>query len=325
MAKVIAPGADDTPMDKVRKEAAENTQRKRVQKGELIPEGLAQQVLFRDKEIRQVFLNGEWFFSIIDVVGAIADTDNPGRYWSDLKRQLAEEEGFSEVYDKIVKLKMPGADGKTYPTDSGNVETVLRVVQSIKSKGAEPFKRWLAKVGYERIQETQNPEIAVKRAILNWQVQGRTGDWIEARLRSIVARKDLTDEWDKRGIIDRQYGILTNIVSKETFEVTTDQHKAHKGLSKSHNLRDHMTDLELVFIMLGEKSTAAIAQALNAKGFYDNAQAASHGGRVAGDARKGLEAKMNKKVVSESNFLNGGREKDPELLTDKTKKPKGRA
>jgi DNA-damage-inducible protein D len=202
--------------------------------GPPLEEGMVQLVLFSGFSIRQVFHNNEWYFSIVDVVGAIAGTENPRRFWSDLKRKLHEEEGFDELYEKIVQLKMQASDGKWYLTDTVNAENLLRIVQSISSKKAEPFNRWLAKVGYERIQETHDPEIAVKRAILTWQVQGRTPDWIEARPRAIVVRKDL---------------------------------------------RDHMTDLELIFTMLGEKSTTEIAKATNAQGFVRNATAAKAGGR----------------------------------------------
>jgi hypothetical protein len=196
------------------------------------------------------------------------------------------------------------------------VEIALRIIQSIPSPKAEPFRRWLAKVGYERIQEIQDPEIAVKRAILMWQAQGRTSDWIEARLRCIVVRRELTDQWQRGGITGAEYGRLTNIISKETFDLDTGQHKQLKGLTKQ-NLRDHMTDLELVFTMLGEKSTAAIAQATKAQGLHQNANAAKSGGRVAGDARRDLERQLNGSVVSRSNFLEGTRKKDPEKLTQK--------
>lgn len=221
------------------------------------------------------------------------------------------------MYEKIVQLKLPATDGKLYETDTANTETVFRIIQSIPSPKAERFKRWLAKVGYERIQEFQDPEISVKRAIANWQIQGRTDDWIEARLRSIVARNDLTSEWARRGVREGiEYATLTNVISEETFGIDTQQHKKVKGL-RSQNLRDHMTDLELIFTMLGEKSTTAIAQASHAYGFEDNRDAATKGGQVAGDARRGLEARTGKKVVSSSNFLNSQRQADPRKLTHK--------
>ncbi len=286
----------------------------------MIAEGEGQIALFKGKEVRQVFHNNEWFFSIVDVIEAVTETDRPRQYWSDLKSQLSEEEGFSELYGNIVQLKMKALDGKMRDTDSVNVETLFRIIQSISSSKAEPFKKWLAKTGYERIQEIQNPEIGVKRAILQWQVQGRSEDWIDARIRSIVTRKDLTDEWKDRGIEGAEYGHLTNIISRKTFGIDTAGHKKLKGL-KAHNLRDHMTDLELIFTMLGEKSTTAIAVATDAQGYKANAEAAASGGTVAGDARRGLEKKLGKQVASAENFLGGGsRVNDPEQLTLKQKK-----
>lgn len=313
----------DIPLDEAMGRIAKATKREvehKTQKGEIIEEGEAQIALFKGKEVRQIFHENEWFFSIVDVIEAITETDNPSRYWSDLKRQLSEKEGFSELYDNFVQLKMPAADGKSYKTDSVNVETLFRVVQSIPSAKAEPFKKWLAKVGYERIQEVQNPEIGVKRAILQWQIQGRTDDWIDARIRSIVTRKELTGEWKERGVKHEEYARLSNVVARKTFGLDTAGHKKHKGL-KSQNLRDHMTDLELIFTMLGEKSTTQIAKSTDAQGYKQNAEAAASGGKIAGDARRTLEQKSGKPVVSKKNFLKGGgRENDPQLLTEKAKK-----
>jgi len=271
----------------------------------LIPEGEAQLVLFKGAEIRKVMHDDEWWFSVVDALGALVESSNARRYWSDLKRQLLEKEGFSELYDRIVQLPMPGSDGKLYQTDAANTETLLRIMQSVRSPKAEPFRQWLAKVGYERIQETQNPEIAIKRAILTYQMQGRSHDWIDKRIRTIVTRKELTSEWQKRGVQEgREYGILTNIISAETFGgVSTASHKSLKGLRKNHQLRDHMTDLELIFTMLGEKSTTEIARTRDAQGFFPNTKAASAGGRIAGDARKRLEIETGQPVVSRTNFL----------------------
>jgi DNA-damage-inducible protein D len=281
----------------------------------LIEEGHAQIALFKGTEVRQVFHNNEWFFSIVDVIAAVTESTNASRYWSELKSQLSDEEGYSELFGDIEQLKMLSADGKKYTTDAVNVETLFRIIQSIPSKKAEPFKKWLAKVGYERIQEIQNPEIGVKRAILQWQIDGRTSDWIDARIRSIVTRKGLTDEWKSRGIQGKEYGYLTNVISKQTFGINTQQHKAIKSL-KNQNLRDHMTDLELIFTMLGEKSTAAIASSMNSQGLAENVTSAAAGGKVAGDARRGLETQLGKRVVSQQNFLKGKtRVNDPEQLT----------
>jgi DNA-damage-inducible protein D len=268
-------------------------------------EGECQLTLWNRKEIRKTFHNNEWFFSVVDVIQAITESKEPSRYWSQLKRQISEKERVSQLFANIEQLKMPGIDGKMYLTDTANVETLFRIIQSIPSPKAEPFKRWLARVGYERIEEFQNPEIAVKRAIINWKIQGREDDWIEARLRSIVVRHELTSEWAKRGVQEGyEYGYLTNIISKETFGLKTDEHKKLKGLT-SQNLRNHMTDFELVFTMLGEKSTAAIARKNDAIGLDENAKAAHSGGRVAGDARRGLEQELGRSVVSKENFLKG--------------------
>lgn len=284
----------------------------------IIAEGHVDKTSFKDAEIRRRFHNGEWWFSIVDVVGAIVQTDRARKYWADLKRQLSNKEGFSELSDKIGQLDLPGRDGKLYPTDVVTTETLLRLIQSIPSPRAEPFKRWLARVGYERIEEIQNPEIAIKRAIFGYQMQGRSNDWIEKRIRTIVARKELTSEWKKRGIAEgQQFGILTNIISTATFGgVTVDGHKQVKGLGKNHNLRDHMTDLELIFTMLGEKSTTEIARVRDAQGFDQNIVSARAGGKVAGTARRELEAQTGQRVVSTGNFLGAEqRVADPKRLT----------
>jgi hypothetical protein len=307
--KEITKKVNDMPMDEVLKKVAsvskEGVKSKENQKeGDSIAfEGECQLTLWSGKEIRKVFHHNEWFFSIVDVIEAITESDRPRKYWNDLKRQIIEKEGYSKLSENIVQLKMPSSDGKMYLTDAVNVETLFRLIQSIPSPKAEPFKRWLARVGYERIEEFQNPEIAVKRAIVNWQIQGRTDDWIEARLRSIVVRHELTSEWAKRGIEEgMEYGYLTNIISKETFGLKTQEHKKLKGLT-SHNLRDHMTDFELVLTMLGEKTTAAIAQTSDAQGLDQNATAARSGGRVAGNTRKELEEQLGRSIVSPKNFL----------------------
>jgi prophage antirepressor-like protein len=287
--------------------------------GDLVPEGEFQMVIFKGHEIRKVCHEDEWWFSVIDVVGAISQSSNPRRYWSDLKRDLTEKEGYNELYEDIVQLPLQGKDGKLYQTAAATVETLFRIIQSIRSPNAEPAKRWLAKVGYERIQETQNPELAIKRAILTYQLQGRSDDWIDKRVRSIVVRKELTSEWKKRGIEGREYGLLTSIISQNTFGgVDPNGHKRVKGLGKNHNLRDHFTDLELIFIMLGERSTQEVAKVRDAQGLSANKAAAQAGGSVAGRARVDLERQTSQRVVSPSNFLKGGqRQLDPERLTSR--------
>ena len=278
---------------------------------DILAEGECQMALFKGKEIRQVFHDNEWFFSIVDVIEAVTESKNPSRYWSELKSQLTENEDFSELFENIEKLKMPSADGKLRATDAVNTEALFRIVQSIPSKKAEPFKQWLAKTGYERIQEIQNPEIAIKRAMMTYRAKGYSDEWINARLQTIVSRKMLTKEWQDRGIKDKEYGILTNVISKGTFGINTKQHKQIKGL-KSQSLRDHMSPLELALTMLGETTTAEIAKTTDAQGFYENESAAHHGGQIAGNARKNIERKLNRKVVTSSNYL--GKNKQDKLI-----------
>jgi len=305
----------DTPFAEIKKRAAPDMGPLGKDEGPPVEQGESQLVLFEGISIRKVFHENEWRFAVVDIIAALTESERPSKYWSDLRAKLVKDEGFTQLSEKIGQLKMQARDGKFYLTDTVTVETALRIIQSIPSRKAEPFKRWLAQVGYERIQEIQDPEIAVKRAILMWQAQGRTSDWIEARLRCVVVRRELTDQWQRGGISGSEYGRLTNIVSKATFDLDTAQHKNLKGLAAKHNLRDHMTDLELVFTMLGEKSTAAIALASQANGFDENAKAARSGGRVAGDARRDLERQLNRSVVSRDNFLETSRTKDPERLS----------
>src|SRR6266568_4385710 len=283
-----------------------------------ISEGEIVNVAFDRHKIRKIFHSGEWWFSTVDVVAALTDTVRPTDYWYDLKRRLIKDEGFAELAQKVGTLGMPGADGKFHDTDVVTTETLLRLIQSIPTRRAEPFKRWLAKVGHERIQENQNPEIAIRRAVAVYQAQGRSDDWIEKRVRSIVVRKELTSEWRKRGLDERiDYGLLTAIISHETFAVTLTDHRVLKGLKPHrHNLRDHMTDLELIFAMLGEKSTTEIARARDARGFNQNKQAAQSGGKIAGSARQQLEQQTGQRVVSSSNFLGKqSRVADPESFS----------
>lgn len=281
-------------------------------------EGETARLEFKGALIRKVLHNAEWWFSVVDIIGALAGTERASKYWSQLKSKLSEKEGFSELSAKIGKLLLPSADGKMRPTDVATTETILRIIQSVPSPKAEPLKRWLAKVGFERIQEMRDPELAIKRAIFEYQLQGRSDDWIEKRIRSIVVRTELTAEWRRRGITaGREYAILTNIIAAATFGgVTVSGHMQIKGLAKSHNLRDHMTDLELIFTMLGEKSTAEIARTRDAQGFRPNARAAESGGNIAGIARAQLERETGERAVSSANFMSTNiRARDPERLT----------
>ena len=257
--------------------------------------------IFRKREIRKTIHKDEWWFSVIDIVEALTGTNRGRKYWSDLKKKLIEE-GYSEVSEKIGQLKMMAPDGKLRLTDCANTETMFRIVQSIPSPKAEPFKRWLARVGYERIQEIENPELATKRTRALYKAKGYSDEWIEKRMRGIAIREELTDQWQKRGIKEqKEYEILTAEISKATFGLTPSAYKKHKGL-KRENLRDHMTDLELIFSMLGEASTKEIAVNKDAQGFVENKQAAFEGGAVAGNARKELERKSGKKVISKENY-----------------------
>lgn len=260
-------------------------------------------IVFKGKNIRRSLHNQEWHFSIIDVVAVLTESENPRRYWSDLKRKLTEEEGFFELYDFIVQLKMEAPDGKMRETDAANAETLFRIVQSIPSPKAEPFKRWLAKVGYERVQEIENPELGTKRTRALYKAKGYPDDWIEKRMRGIAIREELTDEWRQRGVKeDREFSILTAEISKATFGMTPSEYKEFKRL-KHQNLRDHMTDLELIFSMLGEAATTEITRNKNAQGFFENKGAAQKGGKIAGDARKKLEIESGRRVVSKQNYL----------------------
>lgn len=281
---------------------------------DLIGEGDSQLVLFKGKKIRQVFHDDEWFFSIVDVIEAITGSASPSRYWTELRDKL-KEEGANELFDNIEKLKMPSHDGKLRYAEAVNTETLFRIVQSIPSPKAEPFKKWLAKIAYERIQEFQNPEIAIKRALLIYKVKGYSDEWINARIQTIVSRKELTREWAKRGIKEgMEYAILTDIISKGTFGIGVQDHKKIKGL-KHHNLRDHMSPLELALTMLGETTTAELARSTDAMGFKDNEDAARTGGKIAGDTRRSIEKKIGKTVVTKQNFLNMSEEKQESLPT----------
>lgn len=260
--------------------------------------------LFQDRKIRAEFdeKKQKWFFAIIDVIQVLTESSNPRRYWSDLKRKLVKE-GFGQLYEIIVQLKLESSDGKKYSTDCADTEGLLRLIQSIPSPRAEPFKRWLAKVGTERLKEIEDPELASKRARELYKVKGYPEDWIEKRMRSIAIREELTDEWKDRGIERHiEYAILTAEISKAAFGLTPSEYKKVKRL-KRENLRDHMSDLELIFSMLGEASTTEITRTQDAQGLTENRRAAIEVGTVAGNARKELELKTGKTIVNEENYL----------------------
>ena len=258
--------------------------------------------LFEDQKIRTAWdaEKEEWYFSIIDVISVLTGTANPRRYWSDLKRKL-KAEGANELYEKIVQLKMLSSDGKRYKTDVANTEQLLRIIQSIPSPKAEPFKAWLAMVGKERIEETIDPEQAIDRALDTYLKKGYSEEWIHQRLLAIRIRNELTDEWKKRGVQKgKEYAILTDEISRAWSGMTTGQYKRLKGLTKE-NLRDNMSDLELVLTMLAEASSTDISKTAKPQTFEENKQVAKRGGKVAGIARQALEAETGKPVITEKN------------------------
>jgi hypothetical protein len=261
-------------------------------------------VVFQEKAIRRVWDKNEWWFSVVDVCSVLTESPDAGAYWRKLKQRLGTEG--SEVVTFCHGLKLQAPDGKQRITDCANTEGIFRIIQSIPSPKAEPFKRWLAQVGYERVKEIEDPELASARARELYEAKGYPKDWIEKRMRAIAIRGALTDEWKARGVAEgREYSILTAEIARATFGVPPGDHKKLKGLeqAKTANLRDHMTDLELIFTMLGEAGTTEIAKHKNAQGFVGNRNAAKEGGTVAGNARKELEAKTGVPVVSRQNYL----------------------
>lgn len=260
--------------------------------------------LFEKKQIRSEWNEKEqkWYFAIVDIIAALTDSPNPQVYWRVLKKRLKEEG--NESVTNCNALKMRAADGKMRLTDVADVNQLFRLIQSIPSPKAEPFKLWLAKLGQERLQEIENPELAQHRMREIYKAKGYSDEWIEKRVRGIAVRDELTNEWKKRGVKEGlEYAILTAEISKATFGLTPSEYKSYKGLAKpQENLRDHMTDLELIFNMLGEAATTEIARNRDAQGFPENKDAAKEGGGVAGNARKDLEKKSGRKVVTSKNY-----------------------
>lgn len=260
-------------------------------------------VVFESKRIRRIWHHEEWYFSVVDVCGALTDSPDPGAYWRKLKQRLNEEG--SEVVTICHGLKLPAPDGKLRETDCSNTEGIFRIIQSVPSPKAEPFKRWLARIGYERVQEIENPELAQERMKELYEKKGYPKDWIDKRLRGIAIRQNLTDEWKERGIrSDQDFAILTAEISKATFGLTPSEYKDLKRLTKKNqNLRDHMDDLELIFTMLGERVTTEISQKEKPDTFNRNKSVAHRGGNVAGTARKQTEKELGRSIVSKRNFL----------------------
>lgn len=257
--------------------------------------------IFKQKEIRKVIYKKEWWFSVVDVCGALTYSIDAGAYWRKLKQRLIEEK--SEVVTYCHGLKLVAPDGKLRETDCANTESIFRIIQSIPSPKAEPFKRWLAKVGYERVQEIEDPELAQKRARAIYRAKGYPDSWIELRMRGIEIREQLTDQWKDHGVKEgMEYEILTAEISKATFGMTPTEYKKYKGL-KNQNLRDHMNVLESLFSQLGEAATTEITKSENPLGFIPNKSVSQRGGRIAGEAREKLEEITKKKVSTKINFL----------------------
>lgn len=270
--------------------------------------------LFDGRQIRKAFHAGEWWFSIIDVVEVLVGGDRARKYWSDLKKKLGVE-GYIEVSEKIGQLKMVAPDGKQRLTDCANSETLFRVIQSIPSPKVEPFKRWLAKVGKERLDEIENPELAMGRMQDLYEKKGYPKEWIDKRLRGMAVRQDLTDEWKERGVTSSQeFAILTNEIMQGTFALKVNEYKQVKALARE-NLRDHMTDIELILTMLGEATTTKLHRDRDSKGMATLKKDAKDGGAVAGRTRKDIEKQSGKPVISPENFK--------QLAVKKTKKFKG--
>jgi len=262
-------------------------------------------VLFQSKEIRRLWHENEWLFSVVDIVAVLTDSANPRDYWYKMKIRVKNEDGF-EPSTVCRQLKMEAPDGKKRLTDCANTEDILRIIQSIPSPKAEPFKRWLAKVGYERIEEIENPELAQTRMKDIYEQKGYPKDWIDKRLRGIAIRQNLTDEWKERGIKEqRDFAILTAEISKATFGMTPSDYKKLKNLPRKSktNLRDHMDDLELIFTMLGERVTTEISKKEKPETFDKNKNVAKRGGKVAGNARKETEKELGRSVISNRNYL----------------------
>ena len=262
-------------------------------------------VVFQSKDIRRKWHEEEWFYSVVDVCGALTNSNNPRDYWYRIKKRVSDEEK-AELSTICRQLKLSASDGKKYNTDCANSEGIFRIIQSIPSPKAEPFKRWLAKVGQDRLDEIENPELAQTRMKEIYEQKGYPKDWIDKRLRGIAIRQNLTDEWKERGIKDDlDYAILTAEISKATFGMTPGEYKKFKNLpvKSKANLRDNMDDLELIFTMLGERMTTEISKEEEPDTFDENKNVAKRGGNVAGNARKNAEKELGRSVISKKNYL----------------------
>ena len=265
--------------------------------------------LFEGNQIRSVWDNEkeEWYFSIVDIIGVLTESKNPRRYWSDLKRKMKDEEGAIQLYGKIVQLKLESSDGKKYNTDTADMQGIFRIIQSIPSPKAEPFKMWLAEVGKERIDEIIDPELTIDRALETYVRKGYSREWINQRLQAIQVRKELTDAWHDHGVKEgKEYAILTNEISKAWSGLTTRQYKDFKGLKKQ-NLRDNMSTTELILNMLAETATKDIANTSNPQGLEENKRIAKRGGDVAKVAKETLEKETGQPVITPKNAIDFGK------------------
>ena len=267
-------------------------------------------IVFQDRSIRRLWHDDQWFYSVVDIVAVLSESDNPTTYWRVLKHREP------QLVTICNGLKMPAEDGKLRYTDCVNTKNAFRLIQSIPSKKAEPFKMWLAQVGKERIEEIENPELAQDRVKEYYELKGYPKDWIDKRLRGIAIRQDLTDEWKSRGVQEeKSFAILTNEISKATFGKTVSEYKQFKGLKKpNQNLRDHMTDWQLILTIVGEKATNDITVAKDSKGFGELRQSAKRGGQIADNTRKELEQEIGKPVVSNENYLHLTEKKKKQIL-----------
>lgn len=271
--------------------------------------------MFEGSQIRSVWDNerAEWYFSVVDVIGSLTESNNPRDYWYRVKKRMSEEER-SELSTFCRQLKLKSTDGKSYKTDVADMQGIFRIIQSVPSPKAEPFKMWLAEVGKERIDEIIDPELTIDRALESYARKGYSREWINQRLQAIQVRKELTDTWQDHGVkAGNEYAILTNEISKAWAGMTTREYKDFKGLKKE-NLRDNMSTTELILNMLAETATKDIAEAKNPQGLDENKQVAQDGGSIAGDARKSIEARTGKPVITSKNAIDLGR-----LITDVVK------
>lgn len=275
-------------------------------------------IVFEGKKIRRVWHDEEWYFSVVDIIEVLSDSPTPRQYWGKIKQREFVELELSPIW---VQLKLSSSDGKKYATDCANTRNMFRIIQSIPSPKAEPFKQWLAQVGYERVQEIENPELAQERMKELYEKKGYPKEWIDKRLRGIAIRQNLTEEWKERGIdSESDFAILTAEISKATFGLTPAEYKDLKGLTKkTQNLRDHMTDFELIFTMLGEKVTTEISKNEKPETFEKSKKVAKRGGSVAGKARKETEKEIGKSIVSTQNFLSSTNQDEPDQIEEKDK------